>query len=154
MSGPPMIEIALYEPDIPPNTGTILRMAACLGVAVSVIEPVGFTWSDRSFRRAGLDYRDRARIFRHDSFPAFRNAAEGRRLVLMTTRATLPYWDFAFRPDDILLMGRETGGVPDDVHATAAARLVIPLEPGFRSLNVAVACAMVLGEALRQTRQT
>ena len=152
MSGSPMIEIALYQPDIPPNAGTILRMAACLGVAVSIIEPTGFTWSDRSFRRAGLDYLDRARIVRHESFEAFRGSRTGRRLVLMTTKASLAYWDFAFRPDDVLLMGRETEGVPDTVHAAADARLLIPLQPGFRSLNVAVACAMVLGEALRQTR--
>ena len=147
-----MIEIALYQPDIPPNAGTILRMAACLGVAVSIIEPTGFTWSDRSFRRAGLDYLDRARIVRHESFEAFRGSRTDRRLVLMTTRASFAYWDFAFRPDDVLLMGRETEGVPDAVHAAADARLIIPLQPGFRSLNVAVACAMVLGEALRQTR--
>ncbi len=152
MSGSPMIEIALYQPDIPPNAGTILRMAACLGVAVSIIEPTGFTWSDRSFRRAGLDYLDRARIVRHESFEAFRGSRAGRRLVLMTTKASLAYWDFAFRPDDVLLMGRETEGAPDNVHAAADARLLIPLQPGFRSLNVAVACAMVLGEALRQTR--
>lgn len=152
MSGSPMIEIALYQPDIPPNAGTILRMAACLGVAVSIIEPTGFTWSDRSFRRAGLDYLDRARIVRHESFEAFRGSRTDRRLVLMSTKASLAYWDFAFRPDDVLLMGRETEGVPDAVHAAADARLIIPLQPGFRSLNVAVACAMVLGEALRQTR--
>lgn len=152
MSGSPMIEIALYQPEIPPNAGTILRMAACLGVAVSIIEPTGFTWSDRSFRRAGLDYLDRARIVRHESFEAFRGSRTDRRLVLMSTKASLAYWDFAFRPDDVLLMGRETEGVPDAVHAAADACLIIPLQPGFRSLNVAVACAMVLGEALRQTR--
>lgn len=147
-----MIEIALYQPDIPPNAGTIMRMAACLGAAVSIIEPAGFPWSAPSLRRAGLDYLDKARIIRHSSFESFRASAAGRRIVLLTTRASISYTTFGFRDDDILLLGRESGGAPDEVHAAADARIVIPLEPGFRSLNVAVACAMVFGEALRQTR--
>ena len=146
-----MPEIALYQPDIPPNVGTILRLGACLGVAVHIIEPAGFAWSEPSLRRAALDYREEVAILRHDSYEAFAAAMEGRRQVLLSTRAELAYTEFAFRSEDILVMGRETGGVPDDVHRSVDARIGIPMRPGMRSLNVAVACAMALGEALRQT---
>jgi len=145
-----MIEIALYQPDIPPNTGTILRMAACFGLTVRIIAPEGFALSDSSFRRAGLDYLDRACVIRHDSWEKFRQETRDSRLVLATTKAALPYTEFAFQTNDILLMGRETSGVPPAVHDAVATRLLIPLKPGNRSLNVAIACAILTAEALRQ----
>ena len=147
-----MIEIALYQPDIAPNAATILRMAACLGLTTRIIEPAGFVMSDSNFRRAGMDYLDQAALIRDASWDAFRNATPGRRSVLVTTRATLPYTDFAFADGDIVLMGRESAGVPDHVHEAVEARVVIPMKEGLRSLNVALACAMVTGEALRQLR--
>ncbi|MGE0626741.1 MAG: tRNA (cytidine(34)-2'-O)-methyltransferase [Hyphomicrobiaceae bacterium] len=150
------MRIALYQPDIPQNAGTIMRMAACLGLDADLILPAGFDASDRAFRRAGLDYLEHLRIIRHASWEAFeawrRNAAGGGRLVLLTTRASRPYLEFEFRRGDILLLGRESAGVPDAVHASADASLRIPMRPGLRSLNVAVAAAMVTGEALRQTQ--
>ena len=148
------MRIALYQPDIPQNTGTILRTAACLAVPVDVILPAGFDISDRSLRRAGLDYLAHVDLTRHASWEAFatwRAAASAPRLVLLTTKAATRYTDFAFRADDILLLGRESAGVPAAVHAAADARVLVPMQPGLRSLNVAVAAAMVLGEALRQT---
>lgn len=146
-----MIEIALYEPDIAPNTATILRMGACLGVAVHIIDPAGFDISERSFRRAGMDYVKRATMVRHDSWQAFLDAVGTRRLLLFTTRSARSYLDVDYGAGDILLFGRESAGAPDHVHDRADARLTIPMRPGFRSLNVAVACAMATGEALRQT---
>lgn len=152
------MRLALYEPDIPQNAGTMLRLAACLGVAADVIEPCGFILSDSRLKRAGMDYLLQAEIQRHSSWTAFqawRAAAArtqgGHRLLLLTTRGDIPYPSFAFRPDDILMVGRESAGVPPEVARAADARLVIPLRPGLRSLNVATAAAMVLGEALRQT---
>ncbi len=147
------LTLALYQPDIPQNTGTMLRLCACLGVSAAIIEPAGFPVSDRAFRRAGMDYLDRVTIDRHIGWRDFAawHRASGRRLVLLTTRAALPYTDFAFQPDDVLLVGRESAGVPDEVHAAADARLLIPIRADLRSLNVAVAAAMVLGEAMRQT---
>jgi tRNA (cytidine/uridine-2'-O-)-methyltransferase len=148
------MRLALYQPDIAQNSGTMLRLAACLDVGVDVIAPTGFDMTDRALRRAGLDYLAHVEIVRHASFADFEAAlrASGSRLVLLTTRAETPYASFAFRGSDTLLVGRENAGVPDTVHAAAAARLRIPLRAGLRSLNVAVAAAMVLGEALRQTR--
>ena len=146
-----MIEIALYQPDIAPNPATIMRMAACLGLKLRIIEPAGFIWSDSGLKRAGMDYLDQAEVHRDASWQAFRKDTEGRRMILMTTRAARSYVDFTFRPGDILLMGRESAGVPAEVHAASSARLLIPMRPGLRSLNVALACAMVVGEALRQT---
>lgn len=146
-----MIELALYQPDIAPNAGSMLRMCACLGLICRIIEPAGFLMSDSRFRRAGMDYLDQAALIRDPSWQAFRRATAGRRSVLMTTRASLPYWDFRFRPDDVILLGRESSGVPEEVHAAVEARLTIPMRPGMRSLNVAVSAAMVTGEALRQT---
>jgi len=148
-----MPRLALYQPDIPQNTGTILRLAACLGVPVDIIEPAGFDVSDRNFRRAGLDYLDRVEITRHRSWRAFQEwrTAGGHRLVLATTKSALPYTDFTFTCDDILLLGRESAGVAAEVHEAADARVNVPMQPGSRSLNVAVAGAMILGEALRQT---
>lgn len=145
------MRLALFEPDIPQNAGTVLRMAACLGVAVDLIEPCGFLFGDRQFRRAGLDYLDRAVLRRHPSWRAYQTSMGGRRLVLLTTKAEAVHTAFRFLADDALLVGRETGGVPDAVHAAVDARVRIPMAPGNRSLNVAVAAAMVLGEALRQT---
>ena len=147
------MRIALYEPDIPQNTGTILRLAACLGLAAHIIEPAGFPVSDRAFRRAGLDYLDQVTIQRHPSWEAFAawRAQAGVRLIVFTTAAGTSYLDHAYRDDDLLLFGRESAGVPEAVHRAAQARLCIPMRPGFRSLNVAVAVAMAVGEALRQT---
>jgi tRNA (cytidine/uridine-2'-O-)-methyltransferase len=148
------MRIALYEPDIPQNTGTILRLCACLGVEAHIIEPAGFPVTDRAFRRAGMDYLDRVVIARHASFQAFEHwrAAERLGLVLLTTAATRSYLDHAFRDDQVLLFGRESAGVPEAVHKAANARLRIPIAEGLRSLNVAIAVALVAGEALRQTQ--
>ena len=147
------MQIALYQPDIPQNTGTILRLCACVDVTAHIIEPAGFAISDRRFRRAGMDYLDRLSWRRHDSWPKFeqwRHEA-GHRLLLLTTKGATPYLDFRYQASDILLLGRETAGVPQAVADAADARLVIPLKAGLRSLNVAIAAAMALGEALRQT---
>ena len=145
-----MIEIALYQPDIAPNAATILRMCACFGLTCRIIEPAGFVMSDSAFRRAGMDYLDKAALLREPSWAAFREATAGRRRVLLTTRASLPLWDFTFAPGDVILMGRESSGVPESVHAEVEARITIPMQPGLRSLNVALTCAMATGEALRQ----
>jgi tRNA (cytidine/uridine-2'-O-)-methyltransferase len=149
------MRLALYQPDIPQNTGTMLRLAACLGVPVDLIEPCGFVLDDRRLRRAGMDYLESVDLSRHDSWRAYltgrAGAARPGRLLLLTTKGDVPYAGFAFRADDTLLVGRESGGVPGEVHHAADARLAIPLRSGLRSLNVAVAAAMVLGEALRQT---
>ena len=147
------MRIALYEPDIPQNTGTILRLAACLGVEAHIIEPAGFPTSDRAFRRAGMDYLDHVSVVRHASwvvFDGWRRSAD-LRLILFTTAATMSYLDYGYRSDDVLTFGRESAGVPDAVHQAADARLMIPMQPGLRSINVAMAAAMALGEAMRQT---
>jgi len=147
------MRIALYEPDIPQNTGTILRLAACLGVEAHIIEPTGFPSSDRAFRRAGMDYLDQVWLVRHSDWTAFDEwrRKEGLRLVLFTTGASTPYLDHEYGPDDILMFGRESAGVPHAVHAAADARLLIPMRLGLRSINVAMVAAMALGEAMRQT---
>ena len=146
------IRIALYQPDIPQNTGTILRLAACLGVEAHLIEPAGFPTSDRAFRRAGMDYLDQVALTRHPSWEAFDDwrRAAGLRLVLFTTRAATSYLDHAYAAADILAFGRESAGVPDEVHAAAEVRLKVPMRGDMRSLNVAMTCAMAVGEALRQ----
>lgn len=148
------MQIALFQPDIPQNTGTILRLCACLGLAAHIIEPAGFPISDRLFRRAGMDYLDHVRLTRHDSWSKFEDwrASEDRRLLLFTTRAATDYRDFHYQNSDILLFGRESAGVTDAVVAAADARLVIPIKAGLRSLNVAMSVAMAAGEALRQIR--
>ena len=145
--------IALYEPDIPQNTGAVLRLCACLGIEAHIIEPAGFPASDRAFRRAGMDYLDAVAVVRHASWRDFEAwwRRQQHRLVLFTTKATVSYLDYAFMAEDILLFGRESAGVPAEVHAAADARLLIPLRPGLRSLNVAITAAMAAGEALRQT---
>jgi tRNA (cytidine/uridine-2'-O-)-methyltransferase len=148
------MQIALFQPDIPQNTGTILRLCACLDVAAHIIEPAGFPISDSAFRRAGMDYLDQVRLTRHISWAHFEDwrRREGLRLVLFTTKGATSYLDFRYGASDILLFGRETVGVTDQVVAAADARLKIPIQPGLRSLNVAMAAAMAVGEALRQTR--
>ena len=149
------MRLALFEPDIPGNAGTLLRTAACLGIPVDVIEPAGFLLTDRHFRRAGMDYLERVVLARHASWDAFLAAWETQRetgrLVLLTTRGDTAYSQFRFEGKDALVVGRETGGVPEAVHQAVDARLRVPMVPGMRSLNVAVAAAMVMGEALRQT---
>ena len=152
------LRLALYQPDIPQNAGTMLRACACLGITAAIIEPAGFPVSDRHFRRSGMDYLDAVTIERHMSWRAFqewRSAARtpvgGPRLILLPTKGATRYTEVAYRPDDILMVGRESAGVPDDVHGAADLRVVIPVAPSLRSLNVAVSAAMVMGEALRQT---
>jgi tRNA (cytidine/uridine-2'-O-)-methyltransferase len=148
------MRIALYEPDIPQNTGTILRLCACFGIEAHIVGPAGFPATDRAFRRAGMDYLDAVRITRHRSwldFEAWRRSGRHHRLVLFTTAAPLSYLDYRYQADDVLLFGRESAGVPEKVHAAADARVAIPMRHGLRSLNVAVAAAMAAGEALRQT---
>lgn len=145
------MRLVLFEPDIPQNAGTLMRLAAGLGVSLDLIEPCGFVLDDRRLRRAGMDYLDHLDWVRHHSWDAYLAARPVGRLVLLTTRAAVPYTDFAFAATDRLLVGRESAGVPDAVHDAADARLVIPMRPPARSLNVAISAAMVLGEALRQT---
>ena len=145
------MRLVLYQPDIPQNAGALLRLAACLGIAVDIVEPCGFLFDDRRLRRAGMDYLGAVELERHAGWESYSAVRHGSRLVLLTTRAATSYIDFAFRADDRLLLGRESAGVPDDVHAVADARLKVPMRPGMRSLNVALAAAIVLGEALRQT---
>jgi tRNA (cytidine/uridine-2'-O-)-methyltransferase len=146
------MRIALFEPDIPQNAGTMLRLAACLGLEAHLIEPAGFPVSDRAFRRAGMDYLEEVALMRHRSWPDFETwrRAAGLRLVLFTTSAEVSYLDHRYGPDDVLLFGRESAGVPDHVHDAADVRLRIPMRPSMRSLNVAMTCAMAVGEALRQ----
>ena len=147
------MHIALYEPDIPQNTGTILRLCGCLGIEAHIIEPAGFPVTDRAFRRAGMDYLDQVALTRHGSFAAFEHwrRARSMALVLITTQAQRSYLEHAFRENEVLLFGRESAGVPETVHRAADDRLRIPMREGMRSLNVAMAAAMVAGEALRQT---
>jgi tRNA (cytidine/uridine-2'-O-)-methyltransferase len=148
------ITLALFQPDIPQNAGTMLRACACLEIDAAIIEPAGFLVSDRNFRRSGMDYLDRLTLRRHVSWDAFETwrRSEGRRLVLLTTKGATPYTDFAFAPGDVLMVGRESLGAPEEVHRAADARLRIPMQAETRSLNVAFAAAMVIGEALRQIR--
>lgn len=147
------MRLVLFQPDIPQNTGTMVRLAACLGVAVDIVEPAGFDVSDRNFRRSGMDYLDRVEIVRHPSWRAFDGwrREKGLRLVLATTQGATPHVDFPFAAGDAIVMGRESSGAPDYVHAAADARVRVPLRPGMRSLNVAVCAGMILGEALRRT---
>jgi tRNA (cytidine/uridine-2'-O-)-methyltransferase len=154
MSAAP-IALALYEPDIAANAGAMMRTCACLGIDAAIIEPAGFPVSDRRFRRSGMDYLDHVAIERHASFERFETwrRTTGRRLVLLTTKGESRLWDFTFRPGDIVMVGRESAGVPDAVAAVADARVRIPIRPPLRSLNVGIAAALALGEALRQLRQ-
>lgn len=145
------MRLVLFEPDIPQNAGSLIRLGACLGVAVDVVEPCGFVFSSAQMRRAGMDYLAQADVVRHASWDAYIRQVKGR-IVLATTKAASPYVGFSFAADDNILLGRESAGVPDAVHDRADARLRIPLKSGLRSINVAQAGAMLLGEALRQTR--
>lgn len=145
------MRLALFQPDIPQNAGAALRLAACLGVGVDIIEPCGFVWSEPKMRRAGMDYLDAVDLRRHSGWAAYREQAVGR-IVLLTTAAAERFDMFQFRSDDTLLLGRESAGVPEAVHAAADARIRIPMMPGMRSLNVVNAAAIVLGEGLRQTK--
>ncbi|MFZ1107812.1 MAG: tRNA (cytidine(34)-2'-O)-methyltransferase [Rhodomicrobium sp.] len=147
------MRIALYQPDIAQNTGTMLRLAACLNVAVDIIEPAGFDLSSRALRRAALDYFDYVKLKRHNTYDDFRLDVErnGSRIVLLTTKADAEYHNVVYRDTDVILAGRESAGAPQDVHASVNLRVKIPMRPELRSLNVAVSLAMVLGEALRQT---
>jgi tRNA (cytidine/uridine-2'-O-)-methyltransferase len=151
---PAALTLALFEPDIPQNTGTMLRMCACLGIDAALIEPAAFSISDPRFRRAAMDYLDHVRLMRHASWPAFLAWRVGNpaRMILLTTRAPLAYTEFAYAAGDILLVGRESAGVPEAMHAAADVSVRVPMLPGLRSLNVAIAAAMVAGEALRQIR--
>lgn len=146
------MRIALFEPEIAGNVGAVLRLGACLGVAVDLIEPMGFVWNDRRVRRAAMDYIDHVSIARHAGFDAFRETAGSHRLVLFTTKASQSVYDFAFAPDDILLFGKESAGVPVTVADACQARVRIPMRPQVRSMNLASSAALALGEALRQTQ--
>ncbi len=145
------MRLALYEPDIPQNTGTLMRLCACLNIPLDIIEPCGFLLTDKNLKRAGMDYLEHLRLARHASWRAFQETNPSARRVLLTTKAAQSFVDFRFQKDDILIAGRESAGVPDEVHEAVGARLVVPMVKGVRSLNVAVATAMVLSEALRQT---
>lgn len=145
------MRLALFEPDIPQNAGTLMRLCACLGVPLDIIEPCGFLLTDKNLKRAGMDYLDRLDMARHASWAAFRAQRAGARLVLLTTKAETSFLDFKFAGGDVLIAGRESKGVPDEVHAACAARIGIPMVKGVRSLNVAVAASMALSESLRQT---
>jgi tRNA (cytidine/uridine-2'-O-)-methyltransferase len=145
-----MIRIALYQPDIPQNTGAMMRLCACLGVGLDIIEPCGFPWDERKIRRSGMDYIDHVDLVRHGSWERFLETYRSRRFVLLTTKTDTPYTRFTFTENDILIAGRESAGVPDDVHNAVTARVTIPMAGATRSLNVVNATAMIVGEALRQ----
>lgn len=145
------IRIALFEPEIAGNVGAVLRLGACLGAGVDLIEPMGFTWDDRRVRRAAMDYIDHVEVARHAGFASFQEAVGHRRLVLFTTKAVQSPYDFAFRPDDVLLFGKESAGVPDHVAQACDAAVRIPIRAEVRSMNLAMAAGLALGEALRQT---
>ena len=151
------MRLALFQPDIPQNTGTLLRLGACLDFALDIIEPCGFIFNEKAMRRAGMDYLEQVSYRRHNSWQDFlryraNHSEEYGRLVLMTTHASEPYTDFEFQKNDVILMGRESAGVPDEVHQTVDARLLIPMNPNARSINMAISAAMVVGEALRQIK--
>lgn len=150
------MRLALFQPDIPQNTGTLLRLGACLDVPLDIIEPCGFIFNEKAMRRAGMDYLEMVSCRRHDSWTEFLRYREGHseeygRIVLLTTHASRPYTKFEFRKNDIILMGRESAGVPEEVHQKADARLLIPMNRNARSINVALSAVMVVGECLRQT---
>jgi tRNA (cytidine/uridine-2'-O-)-methyltransferase len=150
LAQPCTIHLALYQPEIPQNTGTLMRMGACLNVPIDVIEPCGFVWNDQKLRRAGMDYMDIANVTRHESWQAFTQTYADRRLVLLDTRGDVDYHHFTFNPTDVLLLGQESVGVPADVFDFCVHKVRIPMQPGTRSLNMAMAGALVVGEALRQ----
>jgi len=147
------MRLAIFQPDIPQNTGTLLRLAACMGIGVDIIEPCGFVLDDKRMRRSGMDYLHRVDLIRHNSWTSFqeKRQEQGTRLILLSTKAAHIYTEFTYQENDTLLLGRESEGVPQDVHDSADERLIIPMAEGMRSLNVAISGAMVLGEGLRQT---
>jgi tRNA (cytidine/uridine-2'-O-)-methyltransferase len=145
------MRLALYQPDIPQNCGAAIRLCACLGVPLELIQPFGFIWDEAQVKRVAMDYLDHVTITKHLSFETFRAAYPENRLILLSTKASLPYTQFAFKPDDILLLGQESAGVPEAVHQASTARVLVPMQQGLRSLNVVMSGAIVLGEALRQT---
>lgn len=149
-----MVRLALYQPEIPQNTGTLMRLGACLNISLDIIHPCGFVWNDRHLRRAGMDYVDIATVHHHDSWPAFLAWMhhEQHRLILLDTKGETPYTEFGFQEGDILLMGQESSGVPKEVFQEISHRLYIPMASGCRSLNVALAAAMVIGESFRQLK--
>ena len=149
----PNIRLALYQPDIAQNVGTMIRMASCLGIAVDVIEPCGFVWGDRQMKRSAMDYLQDADVTRHLDYDDFMAQKNGRRVILLTTKADQSYTDFQFQNNDILMVGQESAGVPDTVHSDVDARVIIPMVANVRSVNVAVSASMVMGESLRQTGQ-
>ena len=146
-----MIKIALYQPDIPQNVGAMLRLTACLGIELHIIEPCGFPWNDKKIKQSAMDYMTLVKYQRHSSWEAFCEAHQGRRIILMTTKASVPYTQFEFQDDDVLLAGRESSGVPENVHNHASGRVLIPMHGEARSLNIVNATSMITGEALRQT---
>ena len=148
------INLALYKPEIPQNTGAAMRLTACLGLTLDIIEPTGFIWDDARIRRSAMDYIDYVTLKRHADWNAFKAAYPDRRVILLTTKSDQSYLDYAFKPGDILLAGQESAGAPDYVHKSVDARITIPMASGLRSMNVINACAMVLGEALRQSTKT
>lgn len=147
-----MVALALYQPDIPQNVGASMRLCACLGIPLHVIEPCGFPWDERKIRQAGMDYIEHARVQRHSGWQDFQIDTNGSRIILMTSKSDLPYYDFTFEAGDILLAGQESSGAPGFIHESADARVTIPMAPPARSLNIVNASAMILGEAIRQTR--
>ena len=146
------MRLALYQPEIPQNTGTLMRLGACMGVGIDIIDPCGFIWDDARLKRAGMDYMELVNVTRHPSFEEFLTKIIPARLILLDTKATVDYLDFEFHPDDVLMVGKESDGVPDNVFNACAHKLKISMLSGVRSLNVAIAASMVLGESLRQTR--
>jgi tRNA (cytidine/uridine-2'-O-)-methyltransferase len=148
------LRLALYQPDIPANTGAMMRLCACMGMAMDIIEPCGFPFDDRKLKRTVMDYAKHVDYKRHLSWAHFKEQLGTRRLVLLTTKTDIPYYDFEFRPDDVLMVGRESAGVPDDIHNSVDARITIPMAEGVRSLNVGMAAAIVVSEALRQIKIT
>ncbi|MCB1651040.1 MAG: tRNA (cytidine(34)-2'-O)-methyltransferase [Alphaproteobacteria bacterium] len=147
-----MIDVALYQPDIPQNVGAAIRLCACMEAGLHIIEPCSFPWDERKIKQAAMDYMSKVKIRRYSSWNAFCEAQAERRIVLMTTKGSVPYTDFTFKDGDILLAGSESSGAPENVHERADGRVLIPMAEGLRSLNVVNASAMILGEALRQTK--
>ena len=145
------MRLAAYQPDIPQNTGALIRLCASFGVPLELIEPFGFPWDEKKVRVSAMDYFDLVKLTRHSSWQKFQDNFSAQRIVLLTTKASVNYTEFEFRPDDVLMLGRESAGVPDDVHAAVQGRVLIPLNPAARSINMAMAGAIVLAEALRQT---
>ena len=146
------MRLALYQPEIPQNAGTLIRLGACVGVPIDIIEPTGFVWSDKHLKRAGMDYVDLANVKRFESWETYKEQQQSKRIVLIDTKATTSFWDFLFKPEDILMLGKESAGVPEDVYQSIPNRVRIPMLPERRSLNMAIAGAMILAESLRQVQ--